>query len=881
MITHQALNARGENRTGVSVVDYLLETEAFKSDYYHGEEVTMMRWGGRGAEDLGLIGRGVNRQDMLALASGFHPDTKNALCQNAGEAPVKVTKSYRDGTAREVWQGGHRVGFDFTFTPGKDVSVLFALGDEQQRMEALSSHKTAVAKALEYLESVTETRRGQGGKDVIGVGGLVYSQHDHLANRNLEPSIHTHTLIYGVAQGSDGKWGTYDAKELYRHTRAADVIYQNELACNLREKGYAIEQRKERQSNGDVVKRCGVRGIEQGLCQAFSTRREEILAYHAEYGGSMQDAWAATRKHKDEPSHEELRETWREVAQSLGPQVADISRIKEIGRDIRLEASSRDALLEKLHESEAVVCQHDLVKLIGTEHMGFMRTEQIFAAVEDFKLELHKVQAKLLHNDDRGRTLAREYCEERYQSPQMRDTEQDIVQSALRRENERNLTLKSESTERAIADYQRLKGFTLSGEQVNAVRHMTNETAGVAILEGYAGTGKTTVSQVVKRAFENEGFTLIGVAISNSAAKTLQEESGMPCTSVARTLSMLDKGQMSLTSKHVVLVDEAGMLDVRNTESLMKYAERAGAKIILQGDENQLQPIMAGSGFMLAKAAIGSEKLKEIRRQEQVGMRAKALAFYDGPEDEGLKSRAQVIAKGKRIMENLEEHTIAHGTLESAQKHLVRSYLADPLPADQKLIVAHTREDVGSMTSMIRVRLKEQGQIGATDVSVRCRHGDGFEERAFAPGDRVRFRARDMSLGVVNGTEGSVREVRRNRRDGGVDFHIETEGRTLVFSSHEFNAIDHNYAVTIHASQGQGKDHVYHLYNQGMADNQSLLVGFTRSKVQYQIYGQADELEAARLRAGLDRKKENALAPQSRDLARVVKEARRVCSQTR
>jgi conjugative relaxase-like TrwC/TraI family protein len=880
MISHQALNARGENKKGECVVDYLITTEVFKSDYYHGQDIAMMKYGGKGALALGLIGQEVTKEAMLSLAAGFNPFTNEALCQNAGQEPKRTIKKDKYGTEREVWEGGHRVGFDFTFTPRKDLSVLFGLGSPEQKMDALESHRYAVAKAMEYLESMTETRRGQGGKDVIGVGGLVYSQHTHTSNRNLEPNLHDHVLIYGIAQGSDGKWGTYDAKELYRHTRAADVIYQNELACQLRDKGYAIEQVEETQKNGEVVRRFGIQGISEELCKAFSTRREEILAYQEKHGGTAQAACLATRKHKEEPSQEEQRAMWEEVARRLGPEVGDLSRLKEQGPDKRLSITSTADLLDSLHISEAVVCQHDLVKLIGNEHIGFMRTDQIFSAVEDFKQNLHVVQAKAQHKDDQGKTIAREFSEERYQSPQMRDMEQGIVQGAIRRESEANLRLKPESTDKAIKDYEKAKGFTLSDEQVKVVRHLTNITSGVALLTGYAGSGKTTISQVVKRSFEEEGYTLIGVAISNSAAKTLQEESGIESTSVAKTLSMLSKGKLTLTDKHVMMVDEAGMLDTRNTARLMDYAESAGAKVILQGDSRQLQSIESGSGFTLAKASIGAEKLTEIRRQETEDMRANALSFYDLNDKDGPKSRAEQVAKGKRIMENLEPDTNAHDTHTAASKHLVGDYMSDPLPMDKKLIIAHTREDVADLTSLIREQLRGQGALG-NDFSMKCKSGKIFEERSFAEGDRIRFKARDMALGVINGTEGVVREIKRNRHDDGIDFKVETDGQMISFSSHEFNAIDHNYAVTVHASQGQGKANVYHLYNAGMADNQSLLVGYTRAKANYRLYGQVDDLESAYTRAGMDRLKENALTQESEALMHVRDEARRLYSQSR
>lgn len=872
MISKTALNARGQNKIGESVVDYLIVTEAFKADYYKGEEQSMMRWGGKGALALGLIGRSVEKDDMLALAAGFAPDTREALCQNAGELPQCVLKKNRDGTTREVWEGGHRVGFDFTLTPDKDVSLMFALGNPRQKEDVLASHRAAVDKTMSFLESKTETRLGEGGKDVVPIGGLVYSQHDHQANRDHEPNLHTHCLIYGVAQRQDGSWGTYDAKELYRHTRAADVIYQNELAMELRSRGIAIEQREETLKTGEVVRRARIQGISDEMCDVFSKRRASILQYRDEHGVTEQVANLATRKHKDEPCQAELVSLWEETARSLGFEhvMEGLSVYKE---DKSLPQSSMNDLCEKLHRTEAAVCDTDLIKLMGNEHMGFVHYEDILARVEEFKRDagLRVVAPKALHEHDKGKTLSREYSEDRYQAPWLATLEEGIFRGSIRRQNEDRLRLSPGTVEKAFETVDQMKPFKLTDEQRKAVRHLTLETGGVAALEGYAGTGKTTVSDAYKRAFEAEGFSLMGVAISNKAAKKLQDESGMPSMSVTKTLSQLDKGKVQLTNKHVLVVDEAGMLDTVSTSRLMKHADTAGAKIIFQGDTNQIQPIQAGSGFSLVKDAIGAEKLTEIRRQRSSHMRDLAKLYYD--HDDRLKSRREAREKGARVSEALEMygHTEAFSTTAEARTQVAKDYLNHPAAPEDKLILAHTNSDVSDLTKQIREGLREQGKVQGADHTVKCKSDNGFEERQFARGDRILFKTSNSELGVINGTEGDILGIKKGW-DGGTEFLVKIGDKKVQFSSYEFNAIDHNYASTIHGAQGQGVDHVMQLYHPGMADSQSMLVGMTRAKVSYKLYGQADDLERLAERIGQDRKKENALGRETHDLRQVLHE---------
>lgn len=152
---------------------------------------------------------------------------------------------------------------------------------------------------------------------------------------------------------------------------------------------------------------------------------------------------------------------------------------------------------------------------------------------------------------------------------------------------------------------------------------------GVGVFSGLAGTGKTTVSLIYADAFKAAGREVFGACVSNAAAEKLNEESGLPCTSVAKMVSDLKKGNLKLTERHVIVLDEAGMVDSAQTRDLMSFCAKAGSKLILQGDTEQLQPVGAGSGMGVAKDAIGDTKLTEIRRQKSAQDRHTAGLFYN------------------------------------------------------------------------------------------------------------------------------------------------------------------------------------------------------------------------------------------------------------
>ena len=91
----------------------------------------------------------------------------------------------------------------------------------------------------------------------------------------------------------------------------------------------------------------------------------------------------------------------------------------------------------------------------------------------------------------------------------------------------------------------------------------------------------------------------------------------------------------------MLVIDEASMVGTRLLERVTQEAERYGAKIVLVGDEQQLQAIEAGSPFESLINRLGCVRMEGIQRQRDPWAR-KASS--------GLSLRAEVV-------EALEEYT--------------------------------------------------------------------------------------------------------------------------------------------------------------------------------------------------------------------------------
>jgi conjugative relaxase-like TrwC/TraI family protein len=770
MLTITALTARGtSSKSGADIIAYLKSTEYMRDK--DGQTIAASAWWGRGADALGLKGQAVDEASMDALAQGFAPDGTK-LCRNAGEKPRwEVRKDEQgnvlldqQGKERGQWVGGHRVGFDLTFSADKSFSVAFAAASPEERDRLRDAHDRAVNDALSFMEDRVETRRGKAGKDVIGVKGLVVSKHLHGGSRDLDPQIHTHCLAYGVAQGADDKWSTYDPVEMYRNKMTAGALYRASLAHNLQDLGYGIEKRPERDAEGEETGRVYFRiaGISDETCDAFSKRRAAILEYQQKHGGTSQQACLATRKHKDEPAYDELTAMWSTTLEQMRCDNPTMFRTTEElkGKKNDLgEAVTDEKILERLHEKESIFTREAVIERVALEHIGRMSPTEILREADAFvkRAGIEAIAPEPIHIDDRGRTLARRHTADRYASKDILALEQSVVDRAKTRQHDQGVRVDKDKVDAAVAAYEKDRGFTLTTAQRKAVDWITQETGGIAAVQGRAGTGKTAVAGAWIAAMKADGRGVIGAAVGWDAAKMLEAESGIKSFSTKSLIGQLDRGKLKLTPKSVVVVDEAGMAGLQTVARLQEHVDRAGGKLVLQGDLRQLQPVDAGSPFRLAIDAVGERSLTDIRRQRSQSDRETAAAFYtDG--GIGLRSRAENKRLGEGVLTRLKKQNQleAYGSQKEAMGALVADYLADATAAREKLIIAGKRADVRALNLAVRAELKKSGRLGREEHTFDVLDRGEAGTMAVSIGDRVRFGKKDLKLNVVNGNSGIV-----------------------------------------------------------------------------------------------------------------------------
>ena len=191
-------------------------------------------------------------------------------------------------------------------------------------------------------------------------------------------------------------------------------------------------------------------------------------------------------------------------------------------------------------------------------------------------------------------------------------------------------------------------GMQLTSEQSVAVANLL--TLPVAALQGGAGVGKTTVMKVLALAWETLGGDVVMGALAGKAALTLARGASTHdrprlAYTVARLIGMLERQRLAtddpsrkrppsdvqFTSKTLLIIDEAGMLDTPSLHKLLSMLP-AGARLLFAGDFGQLPPVGIGKFFhdLVAEGSRVATLTKVLRQASDSAIPRVAGEVRDG-----------------------------------------------------------------------------------------------------------------------------------------------------------------------------------------------------------------------------------------------------------
>jgi conjugative relaxase-like TrwC/TraI family protein len=771
-----------------------------RDDYYLKGGEPPGRWLGEGAKLLGLTGQ-VEGPALKHLLRGFSADGTVPLIQGAGNS-------------------NHQPGWDLTFSCPKSVSVLWSQAEEDVRKAIQDAQAAAVREALDYLQDAAAfTRRGKGGHTQERTK-LVVAGFDHGTSRAQDPQLHTHCLILNVGVRADGTTGTILSEPFYRHKLAAGAMYRAELANQL-EKRLGLVLERERSW-------FEVKGVPEALVREFSKRREQVEKALAKLGATSAKAAAklvlATRQAKEHLPRSELITAWKDVGRTHGFTAGDVN-------ELLLKQGPRQDLAGRVSD-----CIEIAVERITRHQSHFSERELLRYAAEEAQamgiaasVLRHKVKEELARFVSLGRVKG----EIHYTTQEMRALEEKMLGQVegLKALHSRSLAAKTvDSVETSLSD-----------EQKQALRHLTQSDGSIQIVSGMAGTGKTSMLRAAREAFEREGFEVIGACLSGKAAQGLEEGAGIKSSTLAKLIGMpevgyrgdLDQGvsdtlagharqigqaalgkstrqeeRIRLSPKTVLVVDEAGMVGTRQMERLTREILAAGARLVLVGDEKQLQAIDAGGPFSSIGARLGRATLTDIKRQREPWAREAIKKIAYG---EGRDALREYAARG--LLSVTEDRN-------EAMQTLIRSWKREGAtnPKDN-LILASTNGDTTVLNRMAQVHRMLQGTLGKGSLTV--------EGSDIHHGDRLLFTRNSKRYGVKNGSLGTVVGVDTRHRILTVKLD---DGKHVLIPTEDYSHLKLGYAVTTYKSQGVTTENAFVLLGGPTQDRELSYVQASRAR---------------------------------------------------
>ncbi len=686
------------------------------------------RWAGSLAVADGLSGV-ADREQLTRAFSGVHPDG------------FKMTAHDLDV-----------VGFDLTLSPAKSVSLIWALGSDNDARQLEEALYAALDEVERYLESTAcFVRRGHAGAVVEPGKGFFGAVFMHRTSRLGDPGIHLHWTVFNVTEGPDGRRTALDGKALYRERYAAEAVFQATLRRELVVRLGLVFDDMDRHGVAEVA------GVSADMRRAFSRRRTEIVAemnrlgVHSGEGARI--ATLNTRKPKlTGITEDELRAEWRQRA---GDHRFDLSNVPRVVRTTAL----------RVDDSE-------LSAMVVEEHATFERRDSVRAAARAARqgASLDEILDRAATYRDSPEVIEVEAG--RWTTQAILTAERSILAVAVGEQRDAY-----RADDRAMVDAVSARP-SLSREQQRMVEQLCQSGRPLDVVIGRAGAGKTFTLDAVREAFENSDHRVIGISLAARAARELQSGAGIASTTAHSLHGDLESGRRKLRAGDVLVIDEAGMLGTELMADLVGRAHRADAKVILVGDPKQLPSIEAGGLLASLANRIEIIELVENRRQIDPEERFVAAALRKGLTELAVRW--------------LDQHgrvTIAHNS-DSLRDQMALDWWQFHTDGRDAVMGAVHRSDVDDLNSRVHALLEASDQLGPL-VAVT-------DDRRYCVGDSVLGLRNRYDLGILNGDVGTITGADNNR------VHVSfADGREVRLPlDYVADHVRHAYARTVHKTQG-------------------------------------------------------------------------------
>jgi conjugative relaxase-like TrwC/TraI family protein len=698
-------------------------------------------------------------------------------------------------------------------------------------------------------------------------GGFVAAKFLQHTSRSGDPQLHVQVPILNRAQRADGadeRWRALDGRPLWAERLGASAYAGLAEAQELARQGFPLVKRPD--GNGFEIG-----GIDQKTMDAFSARSADIAAKLAERIAEYEQMFGhppnrqalyklrkrvtvETRAPKRKPAagkQDDREARAREAEEELAAWVRRASdeqvqaleglseaieayaaeqpgaRPGELPSDAERAEVMRAAVAEVQRQNSAwtrAKLEWELYRQLPVlparadwgQYLADMADDILTGRAEDVNvIQIAPVPdvvdvSRLGFRKD-GVSVYRPPGEARYVTAGHLDLEEWLLSTSKAAAVQR---VTAEAADTALA------GTGLDLDQRAAAHGLLTSERAVSVLVAPAGTGKTyTMAQFARAWAEQTGARVIGLTMAENAARVMAGEGMSEAWNIARFFARA----VPVRQGDVLVVDEASQVSTADLARIINRAYRAGARVILAGDTEQLGPVEAGGMFRLIAAEGERYQLAEVRRFTEGWERKASLQLRAGD----MSAWAEYGTRGR----------VHEGPQDRVYDRAVGWWVTDIQNGKTSLLLAASNEEAARLAGLARERQIERGMIpGGREITLSdgnpAGRGDLVRARLNAEIDADGQRLANRDVIRITGWQGqgAAREAIAQRQldEPSGDGRQWSEEFTVPAAYLEENA-ELAYAGNVYVAQGRTVDTAHLVVSEGMTRD-LLYVGMTRGR---------------------------------------------------
>lgn len=361
--------------------------------------------------------------------------------------------------------------------------------------------------------------------------------------------------------------------------------------------------------------------------------------------------------------------------------------------------------------------------------------------------------------------------------------------------------------------------YKLTYQQYLAVCNCLNND--VSVISGGAGTGKTTVLRAILHTYASLDFKIHAIALSGRASLKLQDSIGYQASTIASFLHSAPLTPISSTERHILVIDEASMLDLPTMFRIVNHIN-PDVRLILVGDPNQLPPIGCGKilSDIIRSNKVVTTTLDIVKRQAHTT---------------GIPEYAQLINNG------VVPHTLSSGNVFFHETSIddISDVCSDLYATDSRYsrVIAPTR------TLCQEINLKIQNATNPNGKRFEFKVNGNRYFLDLRLGDDILFTQNHYDKNVQNGSLGILKSISNENDIFGV---IELDTKVQVEIDYKIlDCIELGYCITLHKAQGSQFSRVIIALKPGrLVDRSWIYTAITRAEHDVHIVGSASDFNS-------------------------------------